>query len=349
MPYLTHIVKNSELQGGRCYNTAMKLVEITDRKAWDEFVTASPWGNPLQLWGWGETKRLSDWTPYRLALYDDDQIVAGAQVLLWRLPKLSFWIAYIPRGPVGEPDSAAANALLEQIVGWARLHNALYVRIEPAWKNGAPRGWVKAKNGIQLPETYTIDLRKSEAELQEPMSRKHRQYIRKAGRDGVSVRRLPAGDIGAMFSLYEDTAKRAGFGIHSEMYYRKLAQELGENNYLYEAWFDDQPVAFLWLAAAGKTAYELYGGVNAAGGEMKANYVLKWEAMRAMKAAGYEIYDFNGRLNEGVSRFKDGFGPDETDYIGTYDFPLNRLGYQMWESLWPVAKRAGRVLRGRKH
>jgi len=77
---------------------------------------------------------------------------------------------------------------------------------------------------------------------------------------------------------------------------------------------------------------------------MKANYFLKWRAITDMKAAGFTIYDFNGRLNEGVSRFKDGFGPDETNYIGTWDYPLNKLGYQLWERLWPMAKPIGRQL-----
>jgi peptidoglycan pentaglycine glycine transferase (the first glycine) len=111
------------------------------------------------------------------------------------------------------------------------------------------------------------------------------------------------------------------------------------------AYYEEKPVAFLWLAGAGRTAYELYGGVNTQGAEIKANYALKWEAIRAMQAAGYSIYDFNGRLNEGVSRFKDGFGPDETNYIGTYDYPLNTVGYRLWESLWPLAKGVGRSLK----
>jgi lipid II:glycine glycyltransferase (peptidoglycan interpeptide bridge formation enzyme) len=55
------------------------------------------------------------------------------------------------------------------------------------------------------------------------------------------------------------------------------------------------------------------------------------------------LYDFNGRLNEGVSRFKDGFGPDATDWIGTWDYPLAPMGYQVWERLWPVVKVAGRA------
>lgn len=328
-----------------CYNSGMEFTEITDRAAWDKFVAENAWGHPLQLWGWGETKAGGSWKPYRLALTDGGEIVAAVQVLLWKLPKVNKFIAYAPRGPVAEPGSKLAERLLGETVKWARAHGGLYVRIEPAWTAGAPKGWRRSANQIQMRETYTIDLRKSEEELQAPMSRKHRQYIRKAERDGVSVRRLEAGETGAMFELYLDTAKRAGFGIHGEGYYRKLAQELGGNNYLYEASFEGKPVAFLWLAGAGRTAYELYGGVNAVGGEIKANYFMKWKAMTEMKAAGYEIYDFNGRLNEGVSRFKDGFGPDETDWIGTYDYPLSPVLYHAWEKLWPLAKPAGRLLK----
>jgi peptidoglycan pentaglycine glycine transferase (the first glycine) len=152
------------------------------------------------------------------------------------------------------------------------------------------------------------------------------------------------GSLEAMFAIYTETAQRAGFGIHGKDYYETLFAELGEQNYLFYAHYEGKPVAFLWLAAAGRTAYELYGGVTAAGGEIKANYQLKWHAMMAMKADGYEIYDFNGRLNEGVSRFKDGFGPDATDYIGTYDYPIQKSSYHLWEHLWPVAKVVGRRL-----
>ena len=325
----------------------MKLVEITDRTAWDEFVANSPWGHPLQLWGWGETKQLGDWKPYRLVLMDKGTMLAGVQVLLWQLPKLPYVIVYAPRGPVAEPSSVVARQLLRELVGWAKAHGALYVRIEPAWTSGAPKGWLSAHNKLQMSATYTIDLAKSDDDLLAPMTRKHRQYIRKAERDGIVVKRLKEGDTGSIYQIYVDTAKRAGFGIHSEAYYHSLAEELGNANYIFEAYYEGKAVAFLWLAAAGKTAYELYGGVTELGAEMKANYTLKWQAIQAMKEDGYLIYDFNGRLNEGVSRFKDVFGPDETDYIGTYDYPLNRLGYRMWESLWPVAKKIGRGWRGR--
>ncbi len=328
----------------------MQLVEITDQAAWDQFVDGQPDGHPLQLWGWGEAKRTNNWTPYRLALMDGDTWAAAVQVLLWPIPRVGRFIAYVPRGPVVDPTQPEATRLFEALAAWAKTHRILYVRVEPAWLEARlPAGWRRAKHTVQLPETYTIDLRQTEAEILEPMSRKHRQYIRKAERDGVSVVRETAGNLAPMYQIYTETAHRAGFGIHTEDYYAELFRSLGDHGPLYYAQYEGRPVAFLWLAAAGTTAYELYGGVTAEGQELKANYFLKWRAMMDMKAAGRVIYDFNGRLNEGVSRFKDGFGPEATDYIGTWDYPINQLGYQLWERLWPIAKPIGRRLLARRH
>lgn len=321
----------------------MELIEITARSQWDQFVSASAWGHPLQLWGWGEAKRANNWTPHRLGIMDGDIIVAGAQVLLWPIPRLGRKVAYVPRGPVTDPRQAAI--LLGLLVEWARRHNALYLRIEPSWLAAElPAEWKRSPHAIQLRETYIIDLTKPEAELFEPMARKHRQYIRKAERDGVTVTRssTDVGLVGAMYDIYCQTAARAGFGIHDKEYYDLLFTELGDGNVLYMASVDGHAAAFLWLSRAGKTVYELYGGVTDAGGEAKANYFLKWTAIQDAKRDGYELYDFNGRLNEGVSRFKEGFGPSETDWIGTWDYPFSQLGYQLWERLWPIAKPIGR-------
>ncbi|QQR52894.1 peptidoglycan bridge formation glycyltransferase FemA/FemB family protein [bacterium] len=79
-----------------------------------------------------------------------------------------------------------------------------------------------------------------------------------------------------------------------------------------------------WLRA-GATAYELYGGVNATGQKMRANYALKWRAITDAQNAGLKFYDFNGRVSDGVSQFKEGFGPDEVDFVGTWD-RANRAG-----------------------
>ena len=93
-------------------------------------------------------------------------------------------------------------------------------------------------------------------------------------------------------------------------------------------------------------AVELYGGATERGAEAKANYALKWQAIVQARRDGCAVYDLNGRLHAGIDQFKGGFGGAQTDYIGTYDWPLRPAQYAAWRTVWPLAKRLGqRVLR----
>jgi lipid II:glycine glycyltransferase (peptidoglycan interpeptide bridge formation enzyme) len=329
--------------------TTRHLIEVADRAQWDAFIDTSPFGHPFQLWGWGELKRAGNWTPHRLALVHGDEWLGGAQVLHWPIPRLGRGIAYVPRGPVVDPACDHMPILLERLVAWCRARKALYLRVEPAWTAAErPPGWTVSKQALQMSETYTIDLSRPNDSLLEPMSRKHRQYIRKSERDGVTVS-LASGteaERQAMYALYAETAQRARFGIHAADYYARLQNELGANNHLYFATAHGEPIAFLWLASGGRTAYELYGGVNELGQRLKANYLLKWRAITSMKARGCLLYDFNGRFNEGIARFKEGFGPTAVDWVGTWDHPISSLGYHGWERLWPMAAPLVRRLLG---
>ncbi|HSX41079.1 MAG TPA: peptidoglycan bridge formation glycyltransferase FemA/FemB family protein [Candidatus Saccharimonadales bacterium] len=330
----------------------MQLEEITNRAQWDDWVAGHPFGHPLQLWGWGEVKRLNGWTPLRLAWVEDGQIKAAAQMLLWPIPRLGKMVAYVPRGPVIDPVDAAAHAFIDHLRQAAKGHRALYLKLEPAWREFAfGSRWEKTEDHVLLPETFTIDLSQSEDEMLEKMSRKHRQYIRKAEREGVKVVecRHQREHLGRFGRIYSQTAKRAGFSIHAKDYYDELSIQLGDSNHIYYAEIDGQPEAVLWVATAGTVAFELYGGVTEKGQDNKANYALKMQAIRDAKAAGLKLYDFNGRLNEGVSQFKEGFGPDETDWVGTYHAPIDKTAYAVWSKLFPILKPIGRkIIGGRK-
>lgn len=322
----------------------MQLREVTDPDQWDQYVNQHHYGHPLQLWAWGELKRHNGWLPVRVFLEDGDQPVAAAQVLLWRIPRSRRTVAYVPRGPVVEPSTKAAMAMLSALADLAKGERALYLKIEPAWTTAdLPSGWVKSSEEIILSQTYVIDLTKDDDELAAAMRSKTRQYVRQAAANGVKVKKLePGGDLSDFWRIYKDTADRAGFGIHALDYYRQLFESFGVHNSVYFAEVNGRPEAFLWLVEGAGIAVELYGGMTSAGGAAKANYLLKGEAIIAMKAAGNRLYDFSGRLNEGVSQFKTGFGPDELDYIGSYDRPFNRVLYWLWLTFLPALKPLGR-------
>lgn len=313
------------------------LKVVDERRAWDSFVMGHADGHPLQLWAWGELKRLTNWRPLRLR---DDDSGEGAQMLVWPLPHTRWTVAYVPRGPLGRSQS-----LLAALAGVAREANAIYLRLEPGWPAGPPPdGWFRTDDHILLSKTYTIDLTRSEAALVAAMRSKTRQYIRKAEALGVKIVEAAPGHFDDVWRLYNHTAARAGFALHSPGYYRRLWDEAQGNNVILLAQVRGRPAAFLWIIRAAGVAFELYGGMDDVGAEVKSNYLLKWEAIHRMQMSGLRLYDFNGRLNEGVSHFKSGFGPTADEWIGTLDLPIRPHLYRSWQRLRPIGKRLTRVL-----
>jgi len=83
--------------------------------------------------------------------------------------------------------------------------------------------------------------------------------------------------------------------------------------------------------------------MTSAGGESRANYLLKWEAIRTSKERGATSYDLWGLATGGIAHFKTGFGGREVRYVGPWDLVLDPLGRLTYES----AQR-GRVLWARR-
>ena len=63
--------------------------------------------------------------------------------------------------------------------------------------------------------------------------------------------------------------------------------------------------------------------MTAAGAESRANYLLKWEAIRSSREAGATSYDLWGLATGGIAHFKTGFGGREVRYIGAWDLVLD--------------------------
>lgn len=319
---------------------------VDDPQAWDVLVDSLD-GHPLQLWGWGEAKAHGgSWTPYRFKVESPERkVLGGAQVLVRKLPFPFRQVAYVPRGPFageGVDPGQIAEAVAEAT---GEVTNALAITFEPDIDESVGfevAGGLPAPTDILLPSTLIIDLDQDEDQLMASMSKKTRQYVRKAMREGVEVKRLGAQDFDRVMEIYQDTATRAGFPLHTDEYYRTIAEELGEASPIYGAFKDGEMQAFLWLGASKETAFELYGGVVASGQRSRANYALKWQAMLDQKNKGVSRYDLNGLLNDGISDFKKGFARHEDQLAPAVDVPLKKGLYRLWAKALPAVRAAKR-------
>lgn len=324
----------------------LSVQECTTQAEWDDRVLSAG-GHPLQLWGWGELKSKHRWSAERLIVRNGDEVVALAQLLTRRLPKPFPAFVYAPRGPIVLDASTAdiSDTLGDHV---AATRKALALSLEPDEEHFAvgPR-WRRAKNEILPSRTLILDLTQSEEALIGAMTKKHRQYIRKSEREvSLEIRPVTTPEtLEACLRVYDETAQRASFGLHERSYYRDAFEQLADRNAVWASYENDAPVAFLWLAYSDRTAFELYGGMNARGQELRANYALKWHAIRQMKARGLTRYDFGGLINDGVTTFKKGFAAHEDQLAGTWDVPLSPL-YGLWSDALPAAKRVLRAFRG---
>ncbi len=322
----------------------IELQRCTDQEVWDDYVLDNG-GHPLQLWGWGQVKSAHGWTADRVLAYDEDRLVAGAQILTRKLPLPFKAVSYVPRGPVGERASDAD--FLKAIGEYARReHHSVALSIEPdSEEYTAPEGWIKSNNKILPASTIILDLKKSDSDLLATIVKKTRQYIRKSAAEAITIKQVRSkADLEACLTVYHETSERARFSVHADQYYMDVFNLMGDYSPVFAAYVDDKPVAFLWLAISSDTSFELYGGMNELGKQLRANYALKWHAIRKTKEWGLSRYDFGGLIEDGVSNFKRSWTDHDTELAGTFDLPLSPL-YGLWNRALPMLKRTAQKLK----
>lgn len=316
-----------------------KLMQCQNKTEWDDFILENG-GHPLQLWGWGELKSAHGWSASRLFYYNDNDELCGAvQVLIKKLPWPMRSLSYVPRGPVVDIENR--DSLLSELSSYAKNNfHSVAITVEPNEEKFRTRtDWNTSKNHILPALTVILDLKKTESELLSVMSKKTRQYIRKSAAENIKIKMVKTqSELEKCLDIYEMTAKRAGFALHDRGYYRDVFSRLGDFSVLFAAYVDDQPVSFLWLAISEDVAYELYGGMNELGQQLRSNYMLKWYAIRKCKEWGLYSYDFGGLLDGGVTTFKKGWTDKETELAGTFDRQLS-VFYGIWNSGLPFAKK----------
>ncbi len=330
----------------------LALVE-PDERTWDCFVDAHPQGSLLQRSDWGSLKASTGWQPRRLAvLAADGQLMAGAQLLSRRQYGLA--AAYAPRGPLLGDDDAANLLLLGGLTRIARSQRAIFLRLEPNITEGQPGAdrthtWLllqgmRPERTIQPRSSVHVPIDRPAEAIFAGFSKGHRADIRRAERNGVAVRAGGEADMPAFYAIMRATGERAGFGIHSESYYRSAWQLFQPRSQLLLAEVEGRAVAAHMVFADSRSGRYLYSGADEAGLKAGANHLLEWRAIQWAAGLGCVSYDLWGIPDAlgraaaadeaeraaleraaqddpliGVYRFKKGFGGQVVRYLPAYD------------------------------
>ncbi len=315
-----------------------KILTIKDKEKYDSLII-----HPVQTWEWGDFQISQGHTVYRLGVFDKkDKIVSAFSVSFHKIPKTKFSIGTILRGPDITDD------ILDEVTKIAKKENAIFVKFEPNVINkklGHFRNLKKSPKVAFYPHTFLVDLTKTETQLLEDMHPKTRYNIRVANRYGVEIKE-ETNDKGfeIYLKLLMATTKRQGFYLHTKKYHRDLWKQLkstGMIHIMLASYQKETLSAFMIFKLKDQLFYP-YGASLHANRQVMAQNLLMWEVIKLGKELKCKTFDMWGCLGPnaketengfGFHRFKQGYGGQLVEYVGTYDLVVNSTFYKLYNSV----------------
>lgn len=290
--------------------------------------------HPLQTPEWEEFRRKTNLKTLR---------VNGLLLTIHKIPHTPFNIGYIPKGPM--PD----KKLIDQLKKIGSEENCVFIQLEPNVIKTSDSSLITHNLGLRpavhplfTKYTFVLDLTKSEDELLKGMHPKTRYNIRIAQKHGVEIVEDNSDKAFEEYlKLTKETTLRQGFYAHSEKYHRLMWKTLKDKiAHLFLAKYKNKILA-AWIVFVYKdTLYYPYGASSSEHREVMASNLMMWEVIRWSKRLGLKKFDMWGALGPkpdeldewfGFHRFKQGYGPELIEFVGSYDLVINPFLYELYK------------------
>jgi lipid II:glycine glycyltransferase (peptidoglycan interpeptide bridge formation enzyme) len=322
----------------------MKLRFATEEEIenWNTIISQNPLGgNILQGKEFAEQKELAGWIVHYII-----SDTCGFTVLEKKIPLMGkVW--YSPKGPA-VASAKELEDLLKELKPFARSHGVFSIKIEPELDHTVDLtrlNLIKTKPIQYNYATVLIDLSPSIDEILAGLNQKGRHAIRRAERDGVTVKAVEPTEenYAIMYSLFKETASGAGFTIRPPEYYREFYNRYSAhgNGQLFFAYFEGKVVAGAFAMVQGTKSMYKDGASVRERTAYGASHLLQWEVIKWAKEKGSKEHDLAGvpPITEiknadhpfyGLGRFKTSFNKTVTEYVGAYDVPIQPLKAKLW-------------------
>ncbi|BCM90021.1 UDP-N-acetylmuramoylpentapeptide-lysine N(6)-alanyltransferase [Abditibacteriota bacterium] len=335
---------------------------IEEKRKWRDFVAASPHGDVLQCLEWGPVKKPES-QPLAVALRNGDGFDATALVLKRALPPrkatMGRSLFYLPRGPIldwSKPD--VFENMIEELKAEARKHKAISLKIDPCVLQNTP-GFKErlAKVGfVTSPEVHPIfggtqprcnmkmDISAPlDNVLSDTISQKWRYNIRLSAKKGIRVEdNLGRDGLKIFHDIYKVTFERNHFKGYSLAYFEKMWDALAPSGLikLFVSFHEGQALSAAICFLLPPQCWYMFGASSNEGRNLMPNHAMQWAMIQWAKENGCTTYDFRGVPDpelgeippheEGLVRFKSGFGAEMVCYEGEFDLPLSKSWYWLW-------------------
>lgn len=342
-----------------------RILYSEEQKLYDSVIK-----HPVQTWAWGEFQQSQGHKIYRLGVFDEGKIIYSYSVSFHKIPKTNYSVGTLLRGPKIDEE------MIKNIKKIAVDENAIFVKFEPDvfQKKYHPEGRVEILSDVpQFPDlkispkvafypfTYVLDLSKTEDELLASTNSKTRYNIRLANRHNVTISQQ-TNDQGfeIYLKLLFDTTRRQGFYLHSEKYHRDLWKIIKNTDipHIMLADYQGQTLAAFMLFALKDKLFYPYGASTDTHRSVMAPNLLMWESIKLGQKLKLKTFDLwgslgpdakEGELGFGFHRFKQGYGGDLMEFVGTYDLIIKPQLYSLYNTVdkyrWKLLRLKSRFIR----
>ena len=323
--------------------------------------------HPLQSYEWGEFRKKTGIKVIRRGFWENNKLKEIFQLTIHQIPHTKWAIGYLPKGSLPTQEVLAElhkigkenNCIFIQLEPATPRHSGLdpesiqnkreilkQVQDDAYFKR---LGLRPAAHPLFTKYTFMLDLTHSEEEILKTMHSKTRYNIRVAQKHGVEVEEDDSDKaFDTFWKLTEETTKRQGFFAHTKNYH-KLHWETfphkttdgGLSSHLFVGKYKGKILSTLLLLVFKDTLYYPYGASsNEERNVMHSTYTM-WEAIKFGKKLGLKKFDMWGAANAadptpdnpyyGFHRFKQGFGANLIEFVGSYDLIINPMFYEFYK------------------
>lgn len=305
--------------------------------------------HPLQSWEWGDFKEKEGVAVERVGFFEGNQLKKAIQVFFHKIPHTSYTMGYFPKGIMPDDDQISA---LRQL---SKQYNAVAVKMEPniCQKVEGGTGFDQIVRFLEgegcVPGkplftryTFTLSLTEDKNRLLAQLKSKTRYNVHLAQKKGVQIiENTTEEGVKTHLDIQEETTKRQGFFAHSREYFETMWKVLGSSGMMriFEARYEGKVLTSWIMFIFHDKLYYPYGASSSENRELMASNLMMWEMILFGKSLGLKTFDMWGALGPfpdredpwfGFHRFKQGYGGELCEFLGTYDLVINPAMYQLF-------------------
>jgi peptidoglycan pentaglycine glycine transferase (the first glycine) len=271
------------------------------------------------------------------------EVIGFFQVIIFPMP-FGKKVGYIPRGPVFKHNIEIKKALFEI----AKKENLVFLRLEPEFNFKSLKAPTKSLKKLvfsQPTHEWVLDLSPTLPELIANMHKKTRYSVRVAEspESDLKVKIIENSFVDYLevfLTMMQITAKRDGFSLHPESYYRNIFNsfEQEKNAFLVLVYHKENLLSVHANIIYGNTAYYLFGATSNEFRETMPSYKAHITTFEYLKSKSINFYNFGGievsKNSEdslaGVTLYKTRFGGFLKSHEFVFDIVVNKLWYMLF-------------------